>query len=252
MHSKIIPIKTEHALAESVVFFTLSKKAATYIEFFKDIYLSNLIDKECVVKRTQKRSSAEIALLKNDNIIWKIIFVDKCIGVECHEYTRWNKFFDIAKNIFSNLDAFILNDIKGIGLYVEDGFDVMMEKETGRDFALNELFNKKSKFIVPVFFDTKYPPALSAYRFHEHNIQCKNFSYCLENDIKIIANFSDSGLNFIVAHRQISSFRDKKGKIGNTDIREIFETLTQVMHERNKEYVSNILEKDVLKSIGLM
>lgn len=248
MLTKIIPIKTDHALAESTVFLSFFKKAEEYEHYFNCMDFCSVIDPACTLKQNRKRSGIENVLLKDGKIIWKIVFIKKCIGFECHDYTRWNDFISIVKKIFLLFDTTVFDSITSVGLFVKDEFDVIAEK----DFSLSELFNKKSKFIAPIFFDTKYPPAMSAYKFYEHNIKHKNCSYCLANDIKVIALSAENSLKFAVAHKQSAFFRDKNTKIEQSKILELFEMLMQLMHEQNKEYVSNILEKNVLKSIGMV
>lgn len=237
-----MPIKTNHALAESVVFFSFPKKAVDYVHYFEHIDFCAIIDPECTMEQNKKRSVFENVVLKDGKIIWKFIFINKYIGFECHDYTRWDNFICTVKKLFLQFDEVVLNDICSIGLFVKDEFDVMVEK----DFALSELFNKKSKFIVPIFFDTKYPPAMSVYKFYEHNVEHEKFSYSLGNEVKVLALSSENSLKFAIAHKQNSFFRDENISM------EMLEVLTQMMHEKNKKYVSNILEKNVLKSIGMV
>lgn len=250
MTTKILPIKAEHALAESVVFFTMSQKAVEYEDCFDHIDFRTFIGQDATIERTKKKSLCEIILKRDDNIVWKFIFVEKCIGFECYDYVNWNNFISIVSNIFSLLNSTVSKDIHCIGLFVKDEFDVIMDVESGKDFALNELFNKKSKYIVPAFFDTRMPPAISMYKYHEHNVKHEDITYCFDDEIKIIADSSDSGLKFFIAHRQDSILTRGKVKIDITN--DLLKTVTQKMHSRNIDYVANILEKSILKNIGMV
>lgn len=249
MAAKIIPIKADHALAESVVFFDLTKKAADYVRYFEGIDLSTLFDPTYTEERYKKKQFFEIALGDKENVVWKIVFANKFIGIECHDYSGWDNFIDVVCKIFSVFDTAILADIKSVCLFVKHEFDVVIEDEIEKDFDLSELFNKKSKFIVPVFFDTKTPPAVSTYKHQERVIRHQKKSYFLSNDINVMADEVEGRLKFFIAHRQRSSFLEVKGET-NIEM-ECVKDFAGIMHAKNVEYVSNILEKKVLKSIGM-
>lgn len=248
MAYKIIPIKTSHSVAMCAAFFSLAKAMDSYENIFDDINFSDIFSDEFTFEKKRSKYKCEFIWKINKIIHWKLIFSKKLIGIECGEYAGWEKFYSLYNTFINRFIDRIICKINGIGLCFVDNFIIDMLGDNKKEFSIAKLFNKKSLYIPPAFFELKHPPAFSCFHFSDNIAGLSDIEKF--NKILISANMIKGILNFDLVHEQFIQLICDNNECLNA-MKSYFSNILNELHKSNKLIVSNVLEAKILSEIGL-
>lgn len=163
MVHNITPIKIVHSLDQCAIILNLDKNISP--KAINAIAGIEFCEFQELKKDEKERSGKNLFFdfydekIKGDgNPAWKIRFGQNRIAICCYNYTRWERFYSIARNTLCEVAQSIQKyKIKEISLGVLDKFKVTHDG----DFPLISLFRHDSNLIVPAFLHVNIPPAYS-------------------------------------------------------------------------------------------